>query len=101
MITAAAVLYTIGGVYMKFSAGFTHLVPSLFVYLCFIAGASLQNVAMRQADLGVTYIFVLGMESVLALLFGILLFKESYSLLRLVGISLIVAGMIFLRSGDA
>jgi small multidrug resistance pump/quaternary ammonium compound-resistance protein SugE len=53
---------------------------------------------MHKAELGVTYIFVLGLEFVLALLFWVLIFKENYSFLKLLGVSLIVAGMIFLRA---
>jgi len=53
---------------------------------------------MHKAELRVTYIFVVGLEFVLALLFGVLIFKENYSFLKLLGVSLIVAGMIFLRA---
>jgi small multidrug resistance pump/quaternary ammonium compound-resistance protein SugE len=56
---------------------------------------------MQKGDLGVTYIFLLGLESVLALLFGVLIFKENYSFLKLFGVSLIVAGMIFLRASES
>ncbi len=98
MSLAAAILYTVGGISMKLSDGFSQLLPSLFIYLCFIGGASLQTLVMRKADLGVAYILVLGIESISALLFGILIFKENYSLTKLLGVSLIVTGIIFLHS---
>jgi len=101
MVLAAAVFFTVGGIYMKLSHGLSHLTPSLLVYLFFCAGASLQTLAMRKSDLGVTYILVLGLEAVLALLFGVWLFKEHYSFLKLLGISLIVAGIAFLRSSNS
>jgi small multidrug resistance pump len=101
MVMGAAVLFTVGGIYMKLSEGLTHLTPSLLVYLCFCAGASFQTLATNKSDLGGTYIFVLGLESILALLFGIIFFKESYSLFKLLGISLIVAGIVFLRSNNS
>jgi small multidrug resistance pump/quaternary ammonium compound-resistance protein SugE len=100
MVLAAAIFFTVGGIYMKLSEGLSQLVPSLLVYLFFLAGASSQTLAMHKSDLGGTYIFVLDLESVLALLFGVLIFKENYSFLKLLGVSLIVAGIIFLRSGD-
>lgn len=85
---------------MKFSAGLSQLIPSLLVYLFFIIGASLQTLAMQKSSLSVTYNFVLGLESILALLFGLLIFKESYSFLKLLGVSLTVAGIIFLHASE-
>ncbi|HEY9597596.1 MAG TPA: SMR family transporter [Cyanophyceae cyanobacterium] len=101
MVLAAAVFFSVGGIYMKLSQGLSHLTPSLLVYVFFCVGASLQTLAMRKSDLGVTYILVLGLEAVLALLFGVILFKEHYSLFKLLGISLIVAGIAFLRSSNS
>lgn len=58
LVLIAAVAFTVGGIYMKLSAGLTQLIPSLLVYICFAVGASLQALAMRQSDLGVTYLVV-------------------------------------------
>lgn len=101
MVLAAAVSFTVGGIFMKLSQGLSYLTPSLLVYVFFCTGASLQTLAMRKSDLGVTYILVLGLEAVLALLFGVFIFKEHYSLLKLLGVSLIVAGIIFLRTSNS
>lgn len=101
MVFAAAFCFSIGGMYMKLSQGLSLLIPSLLVYTFFYAGASLQTLATNKSDLGGTYIFVLGLESVLTLLIGAMLFQENYSPLKLVGISLVVAGIIFLRTGNS
>lgn len=85
---------------MKLSNGLSELIPSLLVYIFFIAGASLQTIAMRRSALGVTYVIVLGLESVLAFLFGVVLFQENYSYTNFIGVSLIVAGMGFLQTSD-
>lgn len=101
MILLSAILFTVGGVCMKLSQGLSELIPSLLLYFFFIAGASLQTIAMRKSGLGVTYIFVLGLETVLAFLFGVLIFNESYSYVNFVGVSFIVAGMSFLKGVEA
>lgn len=98
MVLLSAILFTVGGIFMKLSNGLTQLIPSLLVYVFFIAGASLQTIAMRRSALGVTYVIVLGVESVLAFLFGVVLFQENYSYTNFIGMSLIVAGMSFLQS---
>lgn len=101
MVMSAAVFFTVGGIHMKLSQGLTHLTPSLIVYLCFSIGASLQTLATNKSELGATYIFVLGLESVLALLFGVVFFKENYSFLQMLGISLVVMGIVFLRTSNS
>jgi multidrug transporter EmrE-like cation transporter len=97
---AAAFCYTVGGVFMQNSEGLTKLTPSLLVYLCFIAGATLHTIAVRIANsMGITYILILGLEAVLAVLFSILLLKEEgYSFLKLFGVVLVVIGVAFLRA---
>ncbi len=93
----AALSFTVGGVFMNNSAGLTRLAPSLLVYLFFVAGASLQTLAMRTAGLGMTYILILGLEATLALAFGALFFNEGWSPLKLFGAAMIVSGIILLR----
>jgi small multidrug resistance pump len=96
---AAALVYTIGGVFMKLSQGLTVLGPTLMVYVCFLAGATLQILLLNGTELGVNYIFVLGMEAVLAALFGIYYFQEKLSLTHLSGMVLVVVGIALLRTG--
>lgn len=98
MVFVSAFAYTLGGMYMKLSKGLSKLGPSLLVYFFLAAGASLETLAMQDSSLGVTYIFVVGLEFVLAFLFGSLLFRENYSYNNLFGVSLIVAGMILLSA---
>ncbi len=97
MVFVAAFAYTLGGLYMKLSKGLSKLGPSLLVYFFLTTGASLEALAMHHSTLGVTYLFVVGMEFILAFLFGSLLFKENYSHSNLMGVSLIVAGIILLN----
>ena len=97
----AALAYTIGGVFMKKSDGLRQVAPALLVFIFFCGGAALQTLAMRKGELGVNYLFVLGLESVLAVAFGALIFQEGCSWMKLSGIALIVAGMIFLHMPKA
>jgi multidrug transporter EmrE-like cation transporter len=98
MVILAALLFTVGGIFMKLSEGLTKFGPTMMVFALFVAGAALQALAMKRADLGVTYIVVLGLESILAFLFGVVLFSESCTPTRIAGVLLIAGGMISLRS---
>jgi len=101
LAVTAALAYTVGGIFMKLSDGLSRLEPSMLVYLFFGVGPSMQSLAMRKAQLGVAYLFVLGLEAVLAFLFGVLWFRESHSFLKLCGVALVVAGIVMLHAGDA
>jgi small multidrug resistance pump/quaternary ammonium compound-resistance protein SugE len=97
MAIFAALAYTTGGVFMKLSAGFSQMLPTLVVYILFFVGATLQIHLTNNAHLGITYILVLGLESGCALLLSHIVFKEPYSISAIVGISLIIIGTGFLR----
>ena len=99
MVFIAAFAYTLGGMYMKLSKGLSKLGPSFLVYFCSTIGASLEALAMHHSTLGVTYLFVIGIEFVLAFLLGSLFFQENYSYNSLFGVSLIIAGIILLNAG--
>jgi multidrug transporter EmrE-like cation transporter len=84
---------------MKLSVGLTRPWPSVLVFVCFVAGATLQTLAMRRADLSAAYVLVLGLEAALSFGFGLLFFRESASPAKLLGIALIVVGILLLRRG--
>ena len=52
---------------------------------------------MRNQPMAVTYVIVLGLEAVTALLLSIWLLQETASAIRFGGIALVVAGIILLR----
>jgi small multidrug resistance pump/quaternary ammonium compound-resistance protein SugE len=96
IITALA--YTIGGIFMKLSQGLTVPIPTVAVYALFLLGVTLQILLTNGSGLGITYILVLGLEAVMATLFGMYIFGEKLSPLNLSGIVLVLIGVIFLRS---
>lgn len=97
LVLGAALLFTVGGIFMKLSDGATRPVPSLIMAGCFVAGAVLQALAMRGGELGIVYVIVLGVEAVLAMAFGWVFFAETMSLWKIAGAMLIVLGIATLR----
>ena len=95
----AALSFSIGGYFMKLSAGLTQLRPTVLMFTFFAIGASLQTVAMRDQQMAVTYIVVLGLEAVTAFSLGVFLLKGSSSLAKLAGVGLVLAGIVVLRTG--
>jgi quaternary ammonium compound-resistance protein SugE len=93
----AALSFALGGVCMKASEGLTRLWPSVLMSVLFLTGAALQAIGMRQEDMSVAYISVLGLESLLALACGALLFGEAISASRLCAVVLITTGVVLLH----
>jgi small multidrug resistance pump len=95
----AAIFFSIGGYFMKASAGLTEFRPTMLVFTFFIVGASLQTVAMRGQQMIITYVVVLGLEAISAYSLGVFFLKEGSSLARLAGVALVLAGIVVLRIG--
>jgi small multidrug resistance pump len=98
-LAALSLSFSIGGYFMKLSAGLTHLRPTVLMFAFFSLGAVFQTVAMRGEEMGITYIVVLGFEAITALLLSMVLLNESGSVSKFAGVALVVAGIVLLRTG--
>jgi multidrug transporter EmrE-like cation transporter len=97
-LVIAAVAFSVGGMLMKLSSGLTRPAPTAGLFILFLAGAAVQALGMRRADLSVAYIFVLGLEAAVTVLLSVWYLKEDCPPQRIVAIVLIVAGLAWLRS---
>ena len=98
MTCLAALSFSIGGYFMKLSAGLTQLRPTVMVFAFFGIGACLQTVAMRGEQMSMTYIVVLGFEAITAFSLGVFFLDERSSLTKLAGVGLVMAGILLLRT---
>jgi multidrug transporter EmrE-like cation transporter len=65
-------------------------------------GAALLTLSIElRGELGPAYLVVLGLEAVLALAFGAMLFGEHPNVGRLFGLALLIVGMILIETGSA
>lgn len=97
LYSIAAIMYVTGGALMKYSQGLTQTLPTLGLTALFSTGALIQARAMRYEDLGSSYVVVLGLEALLAIALGALLFGEQLSARAAAGIALVVIGIVLLR----
>jgi quaternary ammonium compound-resistance protein SugE len=82
---------------MKYSEGFTRLVPSVLTVVLIMASLSLLNLALKTLPIGLAYAVWTGIGTVGVALAGILVFAEPASAARLGCIGLIIAGVAGLR----
>jgi quaternary ammonium compound-resistance protein SugE len=97
LLSLAALLFAFGGLAMKYSQGMTRVWPSVVFLLLFVFGASCQALAMRSAEMGPAYVFVLGVEAVAAMALSIAVLGERLTVARAVAVILIVGGITILH----
>ena len=82
---------------LKYTEGFTRLVPSGLTIAAMAISVGLLGLAMKSLPLGTAYAIWTGIGAVGTVIAGIILFGESASLFRLGSVLLIFAGIIGLK----
>ncbi len=94
----AAGLAEIGwAVGLKYTAGFTRVVPTALTISCMVVSLGLLGLALRTLPLGTAYAIWTGVGTVGTALLGVFLFAEQASIARFACIGLIVAGIAGLK----
>ncbi|MGY3105210.1 quaternary ammonium compound-resistance protein SugE [Bradyrhizobium sp. LM3.4] len=97
MLTAAGFLEIGFAFGMKWSAGFTRLLPALFAAATGLSSVVLLSLALRTLPVGTGYAVWTGIGAAGTAVLGIAVFGDSASPARLFCIALIVAGVIGLK----
>jgi quaternary ammonium compound-resistance protein SugE len=96
--SAFEVLFALG---LKYTHGFTRLVPSVLTVVAGVASFVTLSQALRSLPVGTGYAAWTGIGAVGAAAFGIVLFDEPRTVGRLASIALIIAGVVGLRLSAA
>ena len=82
---------------LKYTEGFTRLLPSLWTVASMIISIVLLGVAMKTLPVGTSYAVWVGVGAVGTAILGIVLLGESASIGRLVSLGFIVVGIVGLK----
>lgn len=82
---------------MKYSEGFTKLVPSIITIVGYILSAIFLAIALKKLPLGTAYAMWTGFGIVGTSVLGIFLFQEKLSLPQVICVLLIVIGIVGLK----
>jgi quaternary ammonium compound-resistance protein SugE len=82
---------------LKYTEGFTRLVPSLLTVAAMILSLALLALALKTLPVGTAYAVWTGIGAVGTAALGIYLFGEPATAARLASMSLIVAGIVGLK----
>ena len=96
-LVLAGLLEVVWAVGLKYSEGFTRLVPSVVTAVAAAASFWLLAVALKHIPLGTGYVIWVGIGAVGTALVGMWLFQEPATAARLACIGLSVAGIVGLK----
>jgi quaternary ammonium compound-resistance protein SugE len=95
---ALAGLFEIGwAIGLKYTDGFTRLVPSALTAISMVASVLLLGLALKTLPVGTGYAVWTGIGTVGTAILGIVLLGEPATALRLACIGLIIAGILGLK----
>lgn len=93
----AIIMEVIATTALKFSEGFTRLVPSIVVIVGYAISFYLLALALKVFPIGITYAIWSGAGIVLISLIGWFVMKQQIDLAGIIGISLILMGVIVIN----
>jgi quaternary ammonium compound-resistance protein SugE len=96
-LVSAGLLEIVWAFFMKKSAGFTLLAPTVITITAMIASFALLSVSMKTVPLGTAYPVWTGIGAVGAFLVGITFLGETATPLRLFAAALILAGIVVMK----
>ena len=93
----AGIIEIVRAIELKYSNGFTVLIPSIITITGMILSYWFLALAVKTLPIGTSYAVWTGIGAVGAVILGIVLFNEQVSVLRILFILLILSGIIGLK----
>lgn len=97
IVVIAGLMETGWALGLKYSDGFTKLVPSVVTIVLALGSFYLLSVAMKSLPVGTAYAVWVGIGAVGTAIAAVFLFSEPVNLMRVVGVLLILAGIAALK----
>jgi quaternary ammonium compound-resistance protein SugE len=91
-------LFEIGWIYsLKYTQGFTKLIPMIFYAIFGFVSAFFFSKALQHIPIAIAYAIWMGIAIIGVTITGIILFKEPYTIFKMIFISMILIGIIGLK----
>ena len=97
ILLVAGLFEIVWAIGLKYTEGFTRLVPSLLTLLAAAVSFALLGIAMKTLPVGTAYSVWVGIGAAGTVIMGILLFNEPVNALRIGSVLLIVLGVLGLK----
>ena len=97
ILVTAGLFEIVWAIGIKYTEGFSRFWPSVATLAAMLVSIVLLGIAMKSLPVGTAYAVWVGVGAVGTAIFGIILFGESASAMRLLSLGLIVAGIVGLK----
>jgi small multidrug resistance pump len=97
LLLAAVVSEVIGTSAIKYSEGFTKVIPSIIVFVGFGVAFYLLSITLKVIPVGITYAVWSGLGIVFISIVGHFVFQERLDAPAFIGVSFILAGVIIMQ----
>lgn len=97
MLLFAGIFEIVWAVAMKYSNGFSVLLPSIITAVAYILSAVFLAFALKYLPLGMAYVMWVAFGIIGTTILGVLLFSEKLTVLQIISIILIIVGVIGLK----
>ena len=97
LLIAAGLLEIVWAIGLKYTEGFSRVVPSVITIAAMIGSVWLLALALKSIPVGTGYAVWTGIGAVGTAILGIILFNEAATVARMACIGLIVAGIFGLK----
>jgi small multidrug resistance pump len=87
----------VGTTLMKVSQGLTRLIPSVLMFVLYGISFVFMALALKKIEVSTAYAIWSGLGTAMIAMIGIVWFRESFNLPKLVGLVLIIGGVILLN----
>ena len=98
LILIASILFEVFGMlFLKYSNGFSNLIPTAGGVSCFITSIWLMSISLKQIEMGIAYAVWAAVSTAIVAVIGVAFYQESISSFKITGVTLIVIGVILLN----
>jgi small multidrug resistance pump len=87
----------VGTTMMKVSQGLTRLIPSILMFVMYAVSFVFMAFALKKLEVSTAYAIWSGLGTALIAAIGIVWFQESFSIAKLAGTGLVIAGVVLLN----
>jgi small multidrug resistance pump len=93
----AILLEVAGTTSMKLSDGYTKLLPSVAMFVFYILSLISLTFALKKFEMGFAYAVWSGLGTAIITIIGVIYFKESFNIAKVLSVLLIILGVVSLH----
>lgn len=96
----AILLEVAGTTSMKLSEGLSKPLPSVMMFIFYVLCFSSLSMALKEMEVGTAYAIWSGLGTAIVAVIGVLVFKDAFTVKKVIAVCLIIAGCVLLNLGD-